>query len=187
MRSGATWLGTSLRVDTGDTAGTSNSYYPIISSEGSNVYIVWEEYRNGNSDPYFNVYGNPDMHIKFMGVNIPNGASLNGGKLRVNQFVGREFAIAIKNYGSEDLNLTGSPDMVTLSGPEAKYFKVIQQPASSTISPGGSTIFKLRTKITTAPPLPKGWVMNIDFTVNIPNNDPDENPYTFDVGFKAKK
>ena len=89
--------------------------------------------------------------------------------------------MTIQNLGSQTLNLTGSPDMVILSGPDARYFVVTQQPLTDIIAPGESTIFKIRTKKTTVPNLPPGWEKDIEFTVNIPNNDPDENPYTFTI------
>jgi hypothetical protein len=51
---GATWQATDIQLDTGDSAGLGDSWCPEISSSGSNVYVVWLDYRNGNPDIYFN-------------------------------------------------------------------------------------------------------------------------------------
>jgi hypothetical protein len=48
------WLPNDLRLDTGDSPGANDSLNPQISSSDSNVYIVWADKRNGNSDLYFN-------------------------------------------------------------------------------------------------------------------------------------
>jgi hypothetical protein len=45
----------------------------------------------------------------------------------------------------------------------------------------------LRTVRTTIPPIPDGWERDIDFAVNIPNTDNDENPYAFSIAFTAIK
>ncbi len=50
---GATWLGTDIRLDTYP-AGANDSWNPQISSYGNNVYVIWEDKRNGNWDIYFN-------------------------------------------------------------------------------------------------------------------------------------
>ncbi|MEW6599519.1 MAG: exo-alpha-sialidase, partial [Nitrospirota bacterium] len=51
---GATWQAGDTRLDT-NPAGASNSFYPRISSdENGHVYIAWYDYRNGNTDIYFN-------------------------------------------------------------------------------------------------------------------------------------
>jgi len=52
---GETWQASGVRLDTGDTPGASNSLYPNIGSDGDgNVYVTWEDYRNGSPDVYFN-------------------------------------------------------------------------------------------------------------------------------------
>ncbi|MDY6951382.1 MAG: choice-of-anchor D domain-containing protein [Thermodesulfobacteriota bacterium] len=77
----------------------------------------------------------------------------------------------IKNYGSEDLNLTGSP-RVAVSGADAGDFTVTAQPPSS-VSGGGSETFQV-----TFNPSAQGLR---EATLSIANNDPDENPYNFDI------
>jgi hypothetical protein len=51
---GATWQATDIRLDTGDMPGADQSMGPQIRSSGSNVYVVWEDARNGRDDIYFN-------------------------------------------------------------------------------------------------------------------------------------
>lgn len=184
---GATWQATDTRLDTGDTAGSKDSTWPVISCSDYNAYVAWEDDRNGARDIYFNVLTRPDIHLKFTNKNIADGSTLNGGTIKLSKFVGKDFSFRIENLGSANLDLTGSPDMVTLSGPAAPYFMVSQQPLVSTIAPGGFTTFKLRTKKTTVPPVPDGWQKSILFTVTIPNSDDDENPYNFDIQFTAIK
>jgi hypothetical protein len=82
--------------------------------------------------------------------------------------------------------LTGTPDRVYLSGPDARYFQVIQQPAPS-IPMVSQTTFKVRTVRDSVPPLPVGWERDFSVDVNIPNTDSDENPYNFTVKVKLVK
>jgi hypothetical protein len=51
---GTTWQASDIRLDTGDTPGTNDSKFPVMSSSGSNVYVTWQDYRNGSTDIYFN-------------------------------------------------------------------------------------------------------------------------------------
>jgi hypothetical protein len=100
--------------------------------------------------------------------------------------MGREFTFTIENQGTGSLNLTGSPE-VTLSGPQAAHFYISQQPTSP-VAPLGSTIFKLRTVRDSLPGfLPIGWSYSVSITVNIPNDDADENPYDFTLSFTLEK
>ena len=48
------WLQIPIRLDTGDLPGANYSMNTQISNSGSNVYVVWEDYRNGDADIYFN-------------------------------------------------------------------------------------------------------------------------------------
>jgi hypothetical protein len=51
---GVNWLPSDVRVDVGDGAGTNYSYEPDISASGNQVFIVWNESRNGNPDIFCN-------------------------------------------------------------------------------------------------------------------------------------
>jgi hypothetical protein len=76
---------------------------------------------------------------------------------------------------------------VTLSGPEAAHFNISQQPTSPVVA-FDSTTFKLRTVRDSLPGfLPMGWTYPVSITVNIPNDDSDENPYTFTINFTLEK
>lgn len=78
----------------------------------------------------------------------------------------------IENTGTEDLNLTGFPDKVEVSGTDVLLFTVTSQPTSP-ISPGGSSFFNVRF-----------WTMSSGektVTLTIENDDPDENPYTITI------
>lgn len=122
----------------------------------------------------------PEINVRFGNTNIANAATLDAKSKPVEKIVGKEFAFTIENKGNAALNLTGLPDLVYLSGPQANYFNVTQQPISP-VPLVSSTQFKIRTKIDTVPPLPVGWEKDISFDVNIPNDDSDENPYSFTI------
>ncbi len=131
--------------------------------------------------------GAPEINIRLAGQNLKSGASYNLGQIPLSQFVGRELTFTIENDGTDNLNLTGNPAMVTISGQAAKYYKVSQQPLTGTVQAGSSTTFKVRTKISKAPDVPEGWKQVIKFKVSIPNNDDNEALYSFTVKFKAVK
>jgi hypothetical protein len=59
--SGITWQATDIRLDTGDPPGANVSKYPQISSNGSNVYVVWQDERNGEDD-IMGSPGGPRLH-----------------------------------------------------------------------------------------------------------------------------
>ena len=93
-------------------------------------------------------------------------ANIDGGS------VVRTFTI--KNTGGADLNLTGMPNAITISGSAA--FMISAQAGSTTIpGPSGSITFEV-----TFDPNDNDCSTQTA-TVSIANNDSDENPYTFDV------
>jgi len=124
----------------------------------------------------------PDIHVRYGGIPFPDGSTRDLGKRPVSLIVGKAFLFTVDNLGDGALDLTGTPDKVYLTGKSAKYFEVSKKPASP-VPGGGKTTFKLRTIRDSVPPLPPGWQKSFSFTVNIPNNDPDENPYNFTIKF----
>jgi len=127
----------------------------------------------------------PEIHVSGLGRDFSDGSTVNCGTRSVDFVVGREFTFTIASNGTDPLNLTGSP-RITLSGPDAAHFQVTQQPGSPVAS-GGQTTFKLRTVRNTVPPIPVGWERSFSFNVNIPNNDPDENPFNYTINVTLKK
>jgi hypothetical protein len=130
--------------------------------------------------------GEPEIHVRFGGINFGDGSTRNLGTRTSTFIMGREFTFTIENLGSAPLNLTGMP-IVTISGPQAAHFYISQQPTSP-VSALSSTTFKLRTVRDSLPGfLPVGWTYPVSITVNIPNDDADENPYNFTINFTLEK
>jgi hypothetical protein len=154
---------------------TGSSWTDIGASENSNVCIK----------AFTDTIPGPEIHVRGLGRNFSDGSSHNCGTRSVDFVVGREFTFTIENNGTEPLHLTGSP-MVTLSGPDAGHFQVTQQPVSP-VAAGGQTTFKLRTVRDSVPKIPPGWEHAFSFDVNIPNDDPDENPYNFTINVTLRK
>ncbi|MGD9347563.1 MAG: sialidase family protein [Candidatus Aminicenantes bacterium] len=48
------WPPSDIRLDTGDAPGANDSWFPQVDTNGSRVYAVWNDYRNGLQDIYFN-------------------------------------------------------------------------------------------------------------------------------------
>jgi uncharacterized repeat protein (TIGR02543 family) len=82
----------------------------------------------------------------------------------------------IENLGSSILSLTGSP-LVSITGPHATLFTVTVLP-SATIAAGSSSTFQV-----TFNPTSLGTK---NATIEIVNNDSDENPYNFNISGTAK-
>jgi subtilisin family serine protease len=128
----------------------------------------------------------PEINVKLGGINFVDGSTRNVGTKPSSLIVGREFTFKIENKGLAALILSGSPK-VSLTGPQAPHFYISQQPTSPV---GGLsyTTFKLRTVRDSLPGfLPIGWTYPVSFTINIPNNDSDENPYNFTIEFILEK
>lgn len=83
----------------------------------------------------------------------------------------------IENLGTTDLLLTGTP-FVTITGANATDFSVTAQPSTNTITGGSSITFT----VTFNPASPGSKFA----TIVINNNDPDENPYNFNISGTAK-
>ena len=94
-----------------------------------------------------------------------SGDGTNLGTVAVGQTASQTFVI--HNVGTAALNITG----VTITGADASDFAVISAPAA-VVAAGGSTSVTIQGTAS-------GGVSIA--TVEIANNDADENPYTFDV------
>ncbi|WP_169577890.1 choice-of-anchor D domain-containing protein [Salisaeta longa] len=113
----------------------------------------------------------PDIAITDDGSNpLPDGSgTFDFGTVNLGSTSERFFRIT--NTGDANLSLNGLPE-IQLSGTNAGDFSVSASP-SSPVSPGGQTSFAV-----TFDPQAAG---TRTATVTIPNNDPDEDPYTFEV------
>lgn len=155
----------------------------------SNDGVNWTDMGSGYSanvciKAYTGATG-PEMNVSGYNRSFLDGSTINAGTRDVDNFVGKVFTLTIENNGTANLNLTGLPK-VTLGGPNGGAFLVTQQPTSP-VTPGGSTIFRFKTKKDTVPALPVGWERAVSFTILIDNNDPDENPYNFTIDLTLKK
>lgn len=81
-------------------------------------------------------------------------------------------SFTIANGGTAALNLTGNPDLVSISGTDAADFSLNTLPAA-TIAASNSTSFAVTFNPTTS-----GVKTAV---LSIPNDDSDENPYTFAI------
>ena len=135
-----------------------------------------ESFRYGEVEDYtINLVAStpdPEINIKGSGINISNGDSTpstsdntNFGSTNVSGSV-LSNTFTIENLGNADLTI-GS---ITFSGTNAADFSVTSAPAA-TVSSSGSTSF-----IVTFDPSGSGTRTAV---ISIPNNDSDENPYTF--------
>jgi len=78
----------------------------------------------------------------------------------------------IENVGTADLNLTGAPDTVTMSGTDAALFTVASQP-SSPIAPNDSSSFTVRFSTASSG--------ETNATMSIENDDPDASSFTLSL------
>ncbi len=71
---GVTW-GTPIRIDLGDAAGASNSAYPRLACQGSNVYCMWKDMRTGSTYlPYFNYSSDNGVTWQASSVQLSQGS-----------------------------------------------------------------------------------------------------------------
>lgn len=132
------------------------------------------------SDPVFGGTGGPDIAVRGNSVEISTGDATPSvadftdfGPLQVGDLAGVSRVFTLINNGSStlDLSLTGNSP-VSVSGPGAAQFTVIDQPQTSLIA-GSSSTFEIRFVPSAAG--------NQQATVSIVSNDPDENPFTFTI------
>lgn len=146
----------------------------------SSVFIRFRKNSSTTSPWYLdniNVYCGtpPDVEIDVEGnsisiVNGDNTPSLTDDTDFGTTLVGNDvsYTFTITNAGSDDLDISG----ITITGLDAADFYISVSP-SSTVVAGGSTTFEV-----TFSPASAG---TSNATINIDNNDSDENPYTFDI------
>ncbi len=123
--------------------------------------------------------GSPEIAVEGAGVNIPDGTNTTSlatgtdfGFSNVGFGISRTYTVY--NNGSGPLDLSAG---VTLSGAGADAFGVLTQPAAS-VPVGESTTFT----IFFLPASPQTFIA----TVNLANNDLDENPFDFAVSGTAE-
>ncbi len=141
----------------------------------------WETLSAGTAinanDWTFTIASGPEINVQGNSLDIASGditpstadhtdfgSALVGGAT-----IDRTFTI--QNNGTTDITLSGTPDLVAVSG--GGNFSILTQPAASTIAPGSSVSFVVRFTPTT--------VATQTATITIANNDSNEGTYTFDV------
>ncbi len=137
--------------------------------------LLWSEANAQTGDPDIDVRGGSPL------ISIANGddtPSLDDGTNFGGTSVGESDAqtFFIYNTGNANLNLTGTP-AVQFTGPHAADFS-LSTIYNTTIVPDGNTEFDI-----VFTPSASGWRTA---TLVIPNNDPDENPYTFAIRGQSK-
>ncbi len=125
---------------------------------------------NGNSFSFGKVSTSPNVEPKILVFDLQN----LGGKLRSELGLPSLYPEKI----GQDLTLTGSPK-VTISGINANQFKVVKQPAESTIGPLNSSKFAIEF-FPTSSGVKKA-------TVTIQSNDPDTSDFTFEITGETKE
>ena len=109
-------------------------------------------------------------------VEQPAGSDLPDGGSRAFPFVNvgsaLDLTFTIKNLGTQNLALTGTPK-VAVDGAEAAMFSVTAQPASPVAGPTGSTTFTVRFAPTS------GGAKTA--ALHIENDDADENPFDINL------
>jgi fibronectin-binding autotransporter adhesin len=111
-------------------------------------------------------------------IDIPSGGSKGFGTVTLGS--NNSLIFTISNTGTAALNLTGSPDLVAVSGVDAADFTVTAVPTTPVTSGGGTTTFTVQFAplgITAGPR---------NATLTIANNDSDEGTFTINVNGTAQ-
>jgi len=150
---------------TPSTTGARNATVSFVNNDGAESPYNWSIQGTGTVPSEINVQGNGVSIAD--GDTTPNAADFTDfGNVPENFFVDRTFTI--QNTGTADLAIGA----ITFIGGNAGDFSVVSAPAA-TVTPGSSTTFTVR--------LTSGGAGTPDTTINIVNNDTNENPYNFDV------
>ncbi|MEP2023767.1 LamG-like jellyroll fold domain-containing protein, partial [Reichenbachiella sp.] len=148
---------TSLTDEKGTNDGTFSAGFPTSSGSSSNFI----------SSPVPLTF-TPEIEI----AEVANGGTFDFGVIDEPGNSG-PLTFNINNLSVVNVELTGGP-FVQVSGTDASMFSVDLGSTGTPIGSGGSTIFQMTFT-------PSGGVGLKTATVSIPNNDPDEDPYTFTV------
>ncbi len=113
-----------------------------------------------------------DMNVKQGSTNIPNTTGVyDFGGAGIGTFT-PAIEFTIENLGNADLFLSGSPK-IQITGTDSAMFVINQSSTSSPIAPSEYKTFTI-----TFYPTSEG---SKSATISIPNNDPNKNPYTFEI------
>ncbi|MBX7209707.1 MAG: choice-of-anchor D domain-containing protein [Verrucomicrobiaceae bacterium] len=150
---------------TASTPGVKNALLTIYSNDSNeNVHTIQ---LRANVVP-------PDVEVSSQGLPILDGGSKQIDPAAVGSHSDLIFDIA--NQGGATLFFTGTP-VVSLSGPNADQFSIVQQPAVTSLDAGGATSFTVRFSPT------GGGLKNALLT--IASNDPDEAGYHIGIFSEA--
>ena len=144
---------------------------------GANLSGVLSMNGNKNCTAAFSALTYPEMDVEGNAASIPDGDNspdagdhTDFGNVDLGSHVERTFNI--QNEGANTLSLTDFPAAVTLAG--SADFSIQAQPGVETIPAGGADLtFVVRCAPTSAGARAA--------SISIANNDPNENPYNFDL------
>jgi len=111
--------------------------------------------------------GGPEINLKQGSTNIADPGSYNFGSQPTGSDT--DVVFTIESLGTEDLTLSGAPDIITITGTHADQFSVQGPQPTSPIAPSGSTTFTISFS-----PDSEGAKTA---TIAIANNDGNEDPY----------
>ena len=126
---------------------------------------------DGEVEDYLVTIVAPEINLKQGSATILSGGSYGFGNVAVGG--GKTVTFTIQNLGTANLNLTGSPNKVAISGTNAADFSVSSAQPFSPVAPGSSVIFNLK--------FTPGATGTRTALMTIANNDSNENPYTVTV------
>jgi endo-1,4-beta-D-glucanase Y len=115
----------------------------------------------------------PRMEVRYNTTKIAsNTTPFNMGGITVGDVSG-EITFTIINNGLNDLNLTGTPNKIQITGTDAAMFTIDQSQTNSPVTSGSATSFK----VTFSPSSPGIKTAQI----RIPSNDGSTNPYIINL------
>ena len=119
--------------------------------------------------------GAPEIHVKRGITNTPSGVTINHGRL-----AGATGGITVVNEGTADLTL--GPAVITNATHLVDVSIVGDFTSARTLSAGTSLT---NNGYVISPAIRDGDATNRSFTISIPNNDADENPYLIPMTYTA--